>query len=51
MRRVPAIEAAIVKSREEKAYSDVYSEVLKNTRDRLTEKQSSVATIQSGRGK
>src|SRR5262245_11066108 len=35
MRRVPAIEAAIVKSREEKAYSDVYSEVEKNTWDRI----------------
>ena len=35
MRRVPAIEAAIVKAREEKAYSDVYSEVEKNTWDRI----------------
>src|SRR5215831_15141656 len=30
MRRVPAIEAAIVKAREEKAYSDVYSDVKRN---------------------
>lgn len=36
MRRVPAIEAAIVKSREEKAYSDVNSEVRKNTWDRIS---------------
>jgi hypothetical protein len=35
LRRVPAIEAAIVKTREEKAYSDVYSEVEKNTWDRI----------------
>src|SRR5262249_3682203 len=30
MRRVPAIKAAIVKAREEKAYSDVYSDVKRN---------------------
>jgi hypothetical protein len=35
MRRAPAIEAAIVKSREEKAYSDVYSDVKKKTWNRI----------------
>jgi hypothetical protein len=38
IRRVPAIEAAIVNSREEEAYCGVYSEVEKNTWDRIHNK-------------
>ena len=40
LRRVPAIEAAIVKAREEEAYSRVHSEVENETWDRIEDEAS-----------
>ena len=51
LRRVPAIEAAIVKAREEEPYSRVYSEVETKRGTELTMKHASVATSSLGRGK